>query len=133
VQISAGRSPGTIVMAVDPYTERLGRVRERFVSALEGKIEDTYAAIPDLSDDKPDAVETVEETYRRIHSIVGIGPTVGFISTGRAARSVEHILLSPHQAERGMTGEEIESLRKALHVLREAATRELQSFYSGWR
>jgi len=120
-------------MAVDPFTERLGRVRERFVSALESKIEDTYAAIPDLSDDKPDAVETVEEIYRRIHSIVGIGPTVGFIGTGRAARSVEHILLQPHRAERGMTGEEIESFRKALHGLREAATRELQSFYSGWR
>jgi chemotaxis protein histidine kinase CheA len=120
-------------MAVDPYTERLGRVRERFVSALESKIEDTYAAIPDLSADQPDAVETLEETYRRIHGIVGIGPTVGFVSTGRAARSVENILLPPHQAERGMTGEEIESFRKALHALREAATRELQSFYSGWR
>jgi chemotaxis protein histidine kinase CheA len=120
-------------MAVDPFTERLGRVRERFVSALESKIEDTYAAIPDLSGDKPDAVETVEETYRRIHSIVGIGPTVGFVSTGRAARSVENILMPPHRAERGMTGDEIETLRKALHALREAATRELQSFYSGWR
>jgi chemotaxis protein histidine kinase CheA len=121
-----------MVMA-DPFTERLGRVRQRFVSALESKIEDTYAAIPDLSGDAPAAVETVEETYRRIHSIVGIGPTVGFIGTGRAARSVENILLPPHKAERGLTGEEIDSFRKALHALRETATRELQSFYSGWR
>jgi hypothetical protein len=34
-------------MPADPFTERLGRVRERFVAALESKIEDTYAAIPD--------------------------------------------------------------------------------------
>jgi chemotaxis protein histidine kinase CheA len=120
-------------MAVDPYTERLGRVRERFVSALESKIQDTYAAIPDLSGDTPDVVETVEETYRRIHGIVGIGPTVGFVGTGRAARSVENILLPPHQAERGLTGQELDSFKKALHALREIATRELQSFYSGWR
>ena len=120
-------------MAVDPFTERLGRVRERFVAALESKIEDTYAAIPKLSGDAPKVVETVEETYRRIHSIVGIGPTVGFAGTGRAARSVENILLRPHQGERGLTGEEIDSFKKALHALREAATRELQSFYSGWR
>ena len=120
-------------MAVDPYTERLGRVRERFVSALESKIEDTYAAIPDLSGDTPAVVETVEETYRRIHGIVGIGPTVGFAGTGRAARSLENILLQPYQAERGLTGEELDSFKKALHALREIATRELQSFYSGWR
>jgi chemotaxis protein histidine kinase CheA len=122
-----------MVMAVDPYTERLGRVRQRFVSALESKIEDSYAAIPDLSGDAPEVVETVEETYRRIHGIVGIGPTVGFAGTGRAARSVENILLPPHQAERGLTREELDSFKKALHALREIATRELQSFYSGWR
>jgi len=36
-------------MAVDQFAERLARVRQRFVSALESKIEDTFAAIPDLS------------------------------------------------------------------------------------
>jgi hypothetical protein len=120
-------------MAVDPFTERLGRVRERFVSSLEGKIDDTYAAIPDLSGDTSAVVEAVEETYRRIHGIVGIGPTVGFAGTGRAARSLENILLPPHRAERGLTGAELDSFKKALHALRETATRELQSFYSGWR
>ena len=45
---------GPSVMAVDPFTERLARVRERFVSALESKIEDTFAAIPDLSGENAD-------------------------------------------------------------------------------
>jgi hypothetical protein len=120
-------------MAVDPFTERLGRVRERFVSSLESKIEEAYAAIPDLAGDTSAAVEALEQTYRRIHGIVGIGPTVGFAETGRAARSVENVLLRPHQAERGLTGEEIDSFRKALHALRETAARELRSFYSDWR
>ena len=42
---------GIIVMAVDPYAERLARVRERFVSTLESKIKDTFAALPNLSGD----------------------------------------------------------------------------------
>jgi len=120
-------------MAVDAFAERLARVRQRFVSALESQIEDTYSAIPDLSGDSETVVEAVEGSYRRMHGIVGIGPTVGFVGTGRAARSVENILLMPHQAERGLTAEEIESFKKALHVLRETAARELQSFYAGCR
>jgi hypothetical protein len=119
-------------MTVDPFAERLARVRERFVSALESKIEDTYAALPDLAGESA-AFEAVDETYRRIHGIVGIGPTVGFAATGRAARTLEHILLQPHEAERGLTAAEITSFRKALHTLRETAASELQSFYSGWR
>jgi hypothetical protein len=120
-------------MTIDPFAERLARVRQRFVSALESKIEDTYAAIPNLSGATEAVAEAVGETYRRMHGIVGIGPTVGFPGTGRAARSVENILLLPHQAERGLTIEEIASFKKALHALRETATGELQSFYSDWR
>jgi chemotaxis protein histidine kinase CheA len=115
-----------------PYTERLARVRERFVSALESKIEDTFSAIPDLAGETAD-IEAVGETYRRMHNIVGIGPTVGFAGTGLAARHLEDILMEPHQAERGLTPEEIATFKKALHTLREAATSELQSFHSGWR
>ena len=118
-------------MDVDPFAERLARVRERFVSALESKIEDTFAALPELAGET--ATEAVDETYRRIHGIVGIGPTVGFAGTGRAARTLENILLLPRDAERGLTAEEINSFKNALHTLREIAAKELQSFYSCWR
>lgn len=120
-------------MAADPFAERLARVRQRFVSALEGKIEETYAAIPNLSGATSAVVEAVGETYRRIHGIVGIGPTVGFPGTGRAARGVENILRLPHQAERGLTIEEIASFEKALRTLRETAASELQSSCSDRR
>ena len=118
---------------VDPFTERLARVRARFISALESKIEDTYTSIPQLTGADTTAFTAVEESYRRIHGIVGVGPTVGFALTGSAARAVENILLRPRQAERGLTAEEMTSFRKALHALREAAARELQSFYAGCR
>jgi chemotaxis protein histidine kinase CheA len=119
-------------MTVDPFTERLARVRERFVSALESKIEDTFAALPQLAGETA-TFAAVDETYRRIHGIVGIGPTVGFAATGRAARTLENILLRPHQAERGLTAEEATSFTEALQMLRETAASELQSFYSGCR
>jgi chemotaxis protein histidine kinase CheA len=120
-------------MSVDPFTERLARVRERFISALDSKITDTYAAIPILAGGSSETVETIAETYRRVHGIVGIGPTVGFAGTGRAARHLEDILMEPHQAKRGLTAQEILTFKKALHTLRETAAQELQSFYSGWR
>jgi chemotaxis protein histidine kinase CheA len=120
-------------MSVDPFTERLARIRERFIASLDSKIADTYAAIPNLASNSSETTETVAETYRRVHGIVGIGPTVGFAGTGRAARHLEDILMEPHQAERGLTAQEIINFKKALHTLRETAAQELQSFYSGWR
>jgi chemotaxis protein histidine kinase CheA len=120
-------------MAVDVFTERLAKVRSRFVSTLEGKIEDTYRSLPDLSGHDRATVQLLEETYRRMHSMVGIGPTVGFGATGRAAHNVESVLLPACNAGRGLTAQEFDSLKKALHVLRETARQELQSAYNGWR
>jgi len=120
-------------MTLDPFAERLARVRQRFVAGLESNIEDTYKAIPNLLESASAKVEAVEATYRRIQSLVGIGPTVGFARTGRAARSVEHILMPSQQAKRGLTNQEIDSFKKALRVLRETAASELQMFYSTWR
>jgi GGDEF domain-containing protein len=80
---------------------------------LESKIEDTFAALPDLAGETA-AFEAVDATYRRVHGIVGIGPTVGFAAPGRAARTVENMLLRPHEAERGLTAEEVASFRNAV-------------------
>jgi hypothetical protein len=112
-------------MAVDQFTERLAKVRHRFASTLEGKIRDTYVALPHLAGDSADVTSTVEETYRRIHSIAGIGKAVGFAATGRAARDVESVLLPAHFAGRGLKAEELTALKRQLQLLREAAQREL--------
>ncbi|HYA06139.1 MAG TPA: hypothetical protein VEF90_09645 [Xanthobacteraceae bacterium] len=117
-------------MTVDAFADRLARVRHRFVSTLEGKIDSASAAGPELSDRAPSAAATVIETYRAIHGIVGIGPTVGFPATGRAAREVEDALRDAYQKQRGLTDEEILALKKRLQSLRETATGELQCFFA---
>jgi chemotaxis protein histidine kinase CheA len=120
-------------MAVDPFSERLARVRQRFVSTLESKIEDSYADLPKLSGQSHDVIDKLGETYRRIHGIVGVGPTVGFVETGKAAKTVENLLFGPYQAARGLVATEVDALKRALHVLREAAQREVQITYTNWR
>jgi hypothetical protein len=113
-------------MTVDPFTDSLARVRYRFVSTLEGKVEDAYAAIPQLADGLPAAVATVAELYRCMHGIVGISSTVGFPATGGAARDVENVLRPPQRDKRGLSDQEILALQQRLQPLREAAKRELQ-------
>jgi chemotaxis protein histidine kinase CheA len=114
-------------MSTDPFTERLARVRERYVSTIEGKIDDTYADLPKLVGDGPTVATMLEETYRRIHGIVGIGLTVGFAATGKAAKRVENVLLEPHRATRGLGPNEVNALRKALDVLRDTVHRDLRA------
>jgi len=124
-------SLGARFMTVDPFTDRLAKVRHRFVSSLEGKIEDAFGAVAKLSAVAPEAAATVGEAYRCMHGIVGIGPTVGFPSTGRAAREVEDVLRSPYHDGRGLTSQEAALFMQRLDALREVAARELQSFSSG--
>jgi chemotaxis protein histidine kinase CheA len=114
-------------MSGDLFVERLAVVRQCFVSTLESKIEDTYAALPKLSGDGSDVIVTLEETYRRIHGIVGVGQTVGFVAIGKAAKTVENVLLGPYRAARGLATNEAVELTKALHALRETARQELQT------
>jgi HPt (histidine-containing phosphotransfer) domain-containing protein len=117
-------------MTPDPFTERLARVRQRFVSTLEGKIDDAYAALPKLTGDAPAAALVAGEAYRTMHGIVGVGPTVGFPATGRAARAVEDVLRQPQQDKRCLAADEIAVLEDRLAALREAVTRELQAFHA---
>jgi hypothetical protein len=75
----------------DAFTDRLARVRQRFASTIESKIEDTYEALPSLMGGAA-AAAAVADTYRRIHGICGVADTVGFIGTGRAARKLDMII-----------------------------------------
>lgn len=120
-------------MPVASFNQRLALVRQRFVSTLESKIEDTYADLPKLSSDGRGVAETLDETYRRIHGIVAVGATVGFPATGKAARMVENVLLGPHQAARALAANELAALKKALHALRQTAEQELQATFTSWR
>jgi len=120
-------------MSADPFTERLARVRHRYVSTIEGKINDTYADLPKLAGDGPGVATTLDETYRRIHGIVGIGLTVGFAATGQAAKTVENVLFEPHRTARGLGPNEINSLKQALDVLRDTVQRDLLTITASGR
>jgi chemotaxis protein histidine kinase CheA len=113
----------------DPFEARLAKVRHRFASSLETKIKDTVTALPNLTASAPGAAVTVDEVYRRIHTICGVGPTVGFPATGKAAREAEVILLVPMRDKRGLNPDESAILRKAVDGLWKAAHAELQAMY----
>jgi hypothetical protein len=109
---------------------RLSKVRHRFAGTLESKIKDNFAVFPHLSGSGTEVHEHVAEVYRRLHEICALGPTVGFLQTGNAARAAEVILLEPHLAQRGLTLVESAQLKKALDGLWSAARVELQTMYS---
>jgi HPt (histidine-containing phosphotransfer) domain-containing protein len=114
-------------MDADVFAERLTKVRDRFTSTLESKLEETDSALAGLSGDGATVVEAVGETYRRLHGIAGTGPTLGFPVTGQAAREAETVLIVAKRDRRGLTTDEVASLKNALHALRQAATGELQA------
>jgi hypothetical protein len=117
-------------MQQDPFTERLAKVRRRFASTLESKISDSFAALPQLSSNEPAAIATLGDAYQRLHQICGVGPTIGFVATGKAARNAEDILLTPFKSKRCLTSEEAVRLQTALDALQAAARTELQSIAS---
>jgi hypothetical protein len=107
------------------FAERLAKVRQRSVSSLEAKIEQTCAALPHLAGDDAAVISAVSETYRRIHGISRIGLSVGFVKTGQAARDLETVLLLPYGERRGLAAGELDDFKKTLDALHEAAHHEL--------
>lgn len=111
----------------DEFARRLARIRQRFADTLPGRIDDSFAALRRLTAARPDDIETMVVTHRRLHEICGIAPTIGFPATGKAARAAESVLREPAQSRRSLTGEEAAALKRELEVLRTAAQAELQS------
>jgi len=119
-------------MTDDIFADRVAKVRQRFVATLEAKIDETSASLPKLGGFAADAAAAaaVAEAYRAMHAIVGIGRTVGFPDTGRAAHDVEDVLRPPYHAGRGLSDDEICHLKDSLQTLRTIAARELQSSHA---
>ncbi len=114
-------------MSTDQFVQRIAAIRMRFASKLTTKIEETDAALPHLAGVGGDVVDAVAATYRRIHDLCGVGPTVGFVETGQAARNLDAILIGPFRAARGLTTDEVARLKEGLDALRSAALIDIQS------
>ncbi len=106
----------------DIFSERLSAVRQRFVAKLDGRLVDLEAAVPRLSE--PGSIEALTRAHRHAHDLCGVGPTMGFVAIGSAARTVERLLLAALKAERVLTGDEIAQLRRGLAALRSVADAE---------
>jgi hypothetical protein len=98
---------------VDPFAEKLAAVRKRFAAKLTGRIAEIDAALPELTGISSDTAGKVYDAHRKVHDLCGLGPTLGFDATGKAARICERILLQPSRGERGLTEQELAQLRGA--------------------
>lgn len=114
-------------MAVDEFSERLARIRQRFAASLPGKIDDSLAALPKMSYADPEAIETIVVTHRKLHEMCGVAPSIGFPATGQAARAAETVLRDPAKSKRPLTSDEIAAFITRIDGLRSAAQTELQS------
>ncbi|CAN5387515.1 hypothetical protein BH11PSE4_BH11PSE4_02630 [soil metagenome] len=113
----------------DEFEVRLARVRHRFAVSLSSKIKDAVIAVADMRGDGDKAAHHVAESYRHLHEICGIGPTVGFSATGHAAQAAEAALTAARDQNRGLHASEALQLCDALEQLQGAATTELEAMY----
>jgi chemotaxis protein histidine kinase CheA len=109
----------------DLFAERFAAVRQRFAAKLDARIDEIEAAVPEL--DREGAQEKLAHAHRRAHDLCGVGPTMGFVATGKAARSIEQVLLAAIKAGRMLSGEEVARVRDGIALLRSAAGQETQS------
>jgi hypothetical protein len=116
-------------MHVDQFEMRLARVRHRFATTLESKISDMVVSAEHMSDGDRRALESVLRSHQELHSLCGIGPTVGFVATGDAASTAKNALIQAYLEKRAPTEGEVLRLKKALAKLREVAAAELRSMY----
>jgi hypothetical protein len=106
------------------FASRIDRIRARVALKLASKIEQTDAALSQMTGDASEAVDAVATAYRWFHDISGIGPTVGFDQTGQWAQSCADILASSFHARRGLSPDELALLTTALQSFQIAALKE---------
>jgi hypothetical protein len=116
-------------MPADRFEMRLAKVRHRFATTLESKITDAVVSVDHMTHSDSGVIKYISESYRHLHSICGIGPSVGFAATGAAARAAEATLMQALREKRGLTEKEVLGLKKALENLRAAAASELRLMY----
>jgi len=109
------------------FTERLARIRQRFATTLNSKVDDSFACVAKLSDKDADAIETAIVIHRKLHEMCGIAPSVGFPATGIAARAAETVLHDAVKAKRSLTAQEVTAFIAELNGLRAATLFDLQS------
>lgn len=112
---------------MNEFNERLVRIRERFVSRLDGKIANSVAALEKISGGD-ETIETVVVVHRSLHEMCGIAPTLGFTAIGHAARAAEITMREAAKTGRALTLTEAVALKSDLEALRAAAADDRQTY-----
>jgi chemotaxis protein histidine kinase CheA len=113
---------GDVVMS-DPFAERIAAVRLRFVAKLDARVGVIAAAMPQPGGE--DGLDALVLAHREAHGLCGVGATLGFVETGKVARSIEQMLLAAVKAERTITDDEVPRLRDGIALLRSTARAEM--------
>jgi chemotaxis protein histidine kinase CheA len=116
-------------MHADMFEVRVAKVRHRFAATLTSKIDTTMISADRMSSDDDGVIGYVSDSYRHLHSIHGVGATVGFAATGEAAHTAEAALMQAYLEKRRLTEAEMRTLKKALARLRDVAASELRLMY----
>lgn len=116
-------------MYSDLFEVRVARVRHRFATTLKSKIDATMISADRIARGDGGVIKYVSDSYRHLHSIYGVGATVGFAATGEAAHAAEGALMQAYREGRGLTTSELLLLKKTLARLRDVAASELRSMY----
>jgi chemotaxis protein histidine kinase CheA len=106
------------------FPDRMAALRERFASQLGSRISGIEAAMLQLEDDD---LNDLAQAHRDAHHLCGIGATLGFVGTGKVARSIEQMLLVAVKSGRALRDDEIPILREGIALLRSTASAELES------
>jgi HPt (histidine-containing phosphotransfer) domain-containing protein len=109
----------------DIFAERVAAVRQRFAAKLDARIDVIASAMP-----RPDGevgLPALALAHREAHGLCGVGQTLGFVETGKVARSIEQVLVAAVRTDRTLTDDEISRLREGIALLRSTATAEMAS------
>jgi HPt (histidine-containing phosphotransfer) domain-containing protein len=107
----------------DLFADRMAAIRRRFILELDARIDEIEFAVPQAGRDGEFHILAL--AHRQAHGLCGIGPTLGFVGTGKAARLIEQLLLPAVKAERPLTDDEVPRLRESIALLRSTARAEI--------
>jgi len=100
----------------------MAALRQRFSGQLIARIDGIGVVAPLLGEDN---LGVLAQAHRDAHHLCGVGASLGFVETGKAARAIEQLLLAAVKAERALTSEEIPRLRAGIALLRSTASAEM--------
>jgi chemotaxis protein histidine kinase CheA len=112
------------VVMSDLFADRMAALRQRFAEQLNSRIDGIEAAMLQLEDDD---LDDLAQAHRDAHHLCGVGATLGFVGTGKVARSIEQILLTAVKAGRALTDDEVPCLRAGISLLRSTASVEMRA------